>query len=139
MYIPCKCCWCNWYKGTTGTDNVLENENQRVKRETVIRQGRNYENFEEYIKICGAEQPREASRIEYIGDIYAVKENEDLPDEYSSLLVYSHYSGSSCGIDTWYKLAPTGKKSKIVENPFSSCMKEKILLNLIQCFMTGCV
>lgn len=27
-----------------------KNENQRVKRETVIRQGRNYENFEEYIK-----------------------------------------------------------------------------------------
>lgn len=80
---------------------------------------------EEYIKICGAEQPREANRIEYIGDIYAVKENEDLPDEYASLLVYSHYSGSSYGIDTWYKLAPTGKKSKIVENPFSSCMKEK--------------
>lgn len=79
----------------------------------------------EYLKICGVEQPREASGIEYIGDIYAVKENEAFPDEYASLLVYSHYSGISYGIDTWYKLAPTGKISKLVRNPFSSSMKEE--------------
>lgn len=31
----------------------------------------------------------------------------------------------SIGIDTWYKLAPTGKISKLVQNPFSSSMKEE--------------
>ena len=74
----------------------------------------------EYIKICDVEQPRDASKVEYIGDIYAVKENEGFPDEYASLLVYSHYSEILYGADTWYKLAPTGKISKLVQSPFYS-------------------
>ncbi|MDD6845888.1 MAG: hypothetical protein PUE32_10035, partial [Clostridia bacterium] len=42
--------------------------------------------------------------------ICLVKENKSIPDEYASLLVYDRYIGSSFGIDTWYKLAPTGKR-----------------------------
>lgn len=59
--------------------------------------------------ICRVAEARNASWYEYIGDIYAVKENAHIPDEYASLLVYSHYEGSSFGSDTWYKFEPTGK------------------------------
>lgn len=59
--------------------------------------------------ICRAAKARDASWYEYIGDIYTVKENTHIPDEYASLLLYRHYEGSSFGTDTWYKLEPTGK------------------------------
>lgn len=57
---------------------------------------------------------------EYIGDIYTVKENGSIPDEYASLLVYSHYEGSSFGVDTWYRLDPTGKVTELRLHPFNS-------------------
>lgn len=61
-----------------------------------------------------------ANWCEYIGDIYTVKENDSIPDEYASLLVYSHYEGSSFGVDTWYRLDPTGKVTKLELDPFNS-------------------
>lgn len=42
--------------------------------------------------------------------ICLVKENKSIPDEYTSLLVYDRYINSSFSVDTWYKLAPTGKR-----------------------------
>ena len=39
--------------------------------------------------------------------------------------MYSHYSGSTYGIDTGYKLPLIGKILKLVQNLFSSSMKEK--------------
>lgn len=63
----------------------------------------------EFIYICRAAETRNASWYEYIGDIYVVKDNAHIPDEYASLLVYSHYEGRSFGFDMWYKFGPTGK------------------------------
>lgn len=57
---------------------------------------------------------------EYIGDIYTVKGNDSIPDEYASLLVSCHYEGSSFGVDTWYRLDPTGKVTKLELHPFNS-------------------
>lgn len=54
---------------------------------------------------------------ECIGGIFTVKENGSIPDEYASLLVYSHFEGSSFGVDTWYKLDPTGKITSLKLHP----------------------
>lgn len=62
----------------------------------------------DYLNICGIP----AMSLFYVPftGICLVKENKSIPDEYASLLVYEGYSGSSCNVDTWYKLAPTGKR-----------------------------
>lgn len=62
---------------------------------------------DEYTYVCRADQL--IFSCESIGNIYAVKENAFIPDEYASLLIYTCYVGSSFCSDTWYKLAPTGK------------------------------
>lgn len=54
---------------------------------------------------------------ECIGGISTVKENGSIPDEYASLLVYSHFEGGSFGVDTWYKLDPTGKITSLKLHP----------------------
>ena len=59
--------------------------------------------------ICRAADPMNGRWFEYIGDIYAVKENDAVPDEYASLLVYCVCIGDSYGADTWYRLHPDGK------------------------------
>lgn len=73
-----------------------------------------------FIDVCRVTQSMNADWCEYIGDIYTVKENDSIPDEYASLLVYSHYEGSSFGADTWHKLDPTGKITKLELHPFDS-------------------
>ena len=59
--------------------------------------------------VCRVLQPVSADGCGYIGDIYAVRENDTVPDEAASLIVYSHYEGNSSGTDTWYRLAPDGR------------------------------
>lgn len=62
-----------------------------------------------YTYICRATQARSLYWSEYIGDIYAVKENDAVPDECASLLVYFVWTGDSHGVDTWYRFDPDGK------------------------------
>lgn len=77
-----------------------------------------------YTKVCSVTQSRSVMWCEYVGDIYTVKENEAIPDDYASLLVYTHYSGDSFSVDTWYKLEPTGKITTLRLHPFDSNMNE---------------
>lgn len=62
-----------------------------------------------YTSICRAANARNFSWSEKIESIYTVKEHDQIPDEYASLLVCMRYLGSSFSSDTWYKLEPTGK------------------------------
>lgn len=78
-----------------------------------------------YTNVCSIAQSRSVRWCEYVGDIYTVKENESIPDEYASLLVYTHFSGDSFGADTWYKLDPTGKITKLDLHPFNSNLDEE--------------
>ena len=66
-----------------------------------------------FIYICRAAQARNASWSEGIGSIYTVKESEAVPDEYSSLLVCNSFVGSSFSSNIWYKLAPTGRITRL--------------------------
>lgn len=59
--------------------------------------------------ICRAAEARNASWFESIGNIYTVKENVHIPDEYASLLLCFHWSGSSFSTKTWYKFEPMGR------------------------------
>lgn len=68
--------------------------------------------------VCRVLQPVPADGCGYIGDIYAVRENDTVPDEAASLIVYSHYEGSSSGTDTWYRLAPDGRITRSEKFPF---------------------
>lgn len=63
----------------------------------------------EYTYICRADSARSFSWSEKIESIYAVKEHDQIPDEYASLIVCMRYTGDSFSSDTWYKLEPTGK------------------------------
>ncbi|MCM1561272.1 MAG: hypothetical protein NC123_17280 [Butyrivibrio sp.] len=62
--------------------------------------------------ICRAADPMNGRWFEYIGDIYAVKEKEDIPDGCASLLVYSVFTSDFNGIDIWYRFEPDGKVYK---------------------------
>lgn len=62
-----------------------------------------------YTYICRAASARSLYWSEKIQSIYAVKEHDQIPDEYASLLVCMRFLGSSFSSDTWYKLEPTGK------------------------------
>lgn len=64
--------------------------------------------------ICRAADPMNGKWFEYIGDIYAVKENEDTPDERASLLVYFVFTSDFYGVDTWYRFAPDGELTTFV-------------------------
>ncbi len=59
--------------------------------------------------ICRATNDINGKWYEYIGDIYAVKEKDIVPDECASLLVYFVCIGDSHGGDTWYRFDPDGK------------------------------
>ncbi len=66
--------------------------------------------------ICRAADPMNGRWFEYIGDIYAVKENEDIPDECASLLIYSAFTSDFYGVDTWYRFEPDGEIIKYVSD-----------------------
>lgn len=59
--------------------------------------------------ICRAADPMNGKWFEYIGDIYAVKERDTVPDESASLLIYLAFSSDFYGVDTWYRFDPDGK------------------------------
>lgn len=80
----------------------------------------------EYICVCRIAQSVDSEWCEYIGDIYTVKENVSISDADASLLVYSHYESSSLGADTWFKLEPSGKVTKLQLHPFDSKQNEKL-------------
>ena len=63
--------------------------------------------------ICRAARSGNHTWSEDIEFICTVKEHALIPDEYASLLICRHYEGSSFGSDTWYKLDPTGKITKL--------------------------
>ncbi len=66
--------------------------------------------------ICRAADPMNGRWFEYIGDIYAVKETEDIPDECASLLVYFVFTSDFYGVDTWYRFEPDGGITKYVSD-----------------------
>ncbi len=66
--------------------------------------------------ICRAADPMNGRWFEYIGDIYAVKETEDIPDECASLLVYFVFTSDFYGVDTWYRFGPDGEITKYVSD-----------------------
>lgn len=65
--------------------------------------------YSRFLQICRTILSRGTGEYEYIGDIYAVKGDGGIPNEGASLLVYSHYESSISGMDTWYRLDPSGK------------------------------
>lgn len=65
--------------------------------------------------ICRATNPINSKWFEYIGDIYAVKENDVVPDECASLLVYFVCMEYSHGVDTWYRF-DTDRKIEIFDS-----------------------
>lgn len=89
---------------------VLSNELREKLRDTLEISARHISNSgSEYTYICRAADARNFNWSEKIESIYTVKEHDQIPDEYASLLVCMRYLGSSFSSDTWYKLEPTGK------------------------------
>ena len=70
--------------------------------------------------ICRAAEARTGRWKEHISAIYSAKESKFIPDEYASLLVCLAFVGDSHGVDTWYKLDPTGKITTLRLHPFDS-------------------
>lgn len=66
--------------------------------------------------ICRAADPMNGKWFEYIGDIYAVKERETVPDESASLLIYFVFASDFYGVDTWYRIDPEGKITTFVSD-----------------------
>ena len=66
--------------------------------------------------ICRASDPMNGKWFEYIGDIYVVKENDAVPDESASLLIYFVFTSDFCGADTWYRFDPDGKIATFVSD-----------------------
>lgn len=74
--------------------------------------------------ICRAAEASNGRWKEYISAIYSAKESEFIPHEYASLLVCLAFGGDSHGVDTWYKLDPTGKITTLRLHPFDSNQNE---------------
>lgn len=55
---------------------------------------------------------------EHIGYIGTVKENASLSDENAFLFVLNKYVGSSFGVESWYKLDPSGVITKFTLHPY---------------------
>ncbi len=70
--------------------------------------------------ICRAAEASSGRWTEHISAIYSVKESKFIPDEYASLLVCLTFTGDSHGVDTWYKLDPTGKITTLRLHPYDS-------------------
>ena len=68
------------------------------------------------IYICRAARAMDFRWSEYIGGIYVAKEHELVPDEYASLFVCLTFTGSSHSFDTWYKLDPIGRTTRLENN-----------------------
>lgn len=66
--------------------------------------------------ICRAADPMNGKWFEYIGDIYAVKERDTVPDESASLLIYLAFSSDFYGVDTWYRFDPEGAITTFVSD-----------------------
>lgn len=69
--------------------------------------------------ICSIDAEWHISYSEYVKDICTIKENKTVSDECDSLLIYIVYTGSSFGVDTWYRLDPDGKITRFIDHPFS--------------------
>ena len=69
---------------------------------------RNSKRDKPFTYICRAADPINGKWFEYIGDIYAVKEMDIVPDESASLLIYFVFSSDFYGVDTWYRFDPDG-------------------------------
>lgn len=78
-----------------------------------------------YTYICRAADPINGKWFEYIGDIYAVKERDTVPDESASLLIYFVFTSDFYGVDTWYKLDPDGKITRFIDHPFSQNVRQE--------------
>ncbi len=70
----------------------------------------------QFTYICRAADPVNGKWFEYIGDIYAVKERDNVPDEYASLLIYFVFTSDFYGVDTWYRFAPDGEITTFVSD-----------------------
>jgi hypothetical protein len=74
----------------------------------------------QFTYICRAAEASSGRWKEHISAIYSVKESKFIPDGYASLLVCLAFTGDSHGVDTWYKLDPTGKITTLRLHPFDS-------------------
>lgn len=74
----------------------------------------------QFTYICRAAEASSGRWKEHISAIYSVKESKFIPDEYASLLACLAFTGDSYGVDTWYKLDPTGKITTLRLHPFDS-------------------
>lgn len=70
--------------------------------------------------ICRASDPVNGRWFEYIGDIYAVKERDTVPDEKASLLIYFVFTSDFYGVDTWYQFDPDGNVRSFSHGPFNT-------------------
>lgn len=91
-------------------------ENLHIVHEISAKHDMNPDNV--FSCVCSAVQYMSSGCCEYIGDIYEVKRSDSTLDEFASLLVYSHCEGGLFGIDTWYKLDPSGNVTKFELSPF---------------------
>ncbi len=70
--------------------------------------------------ICRASDPVNGKWFEYIGDIYAVKERDTVPDEKASLLIYFVFTSDFYGVDTWYQFDSDGNERSFSHGPFNT-------------------
>lgn len=90
----------------------------RITNEISAKHNSNPNNRFSYI--CRAAQSIHYSWSEQIKAVYTAKEHNLIPDEYASLFVCNTYVGDSFCADSWYKLDPTGKITKLELHPFDS-------------------
>lgn len=97
----------SWKKTGTYREHFPSWKNKlRITQEISARHNSNPD--KPFTYICRASNPINGTWYEYIGDIYTVKENDNVPDSGASLLIYFVFISDLYGIDTWYRFDPDG-------------------------------
>lgn len=64
-------------------------------------------------------------------------DHDSVPDEATSLIVYSHHGGRASGADVWYQFTASGRVTKSEEFPNGSPTTELSSIGLIWLFGGG--
>lgn len=103
----------SWGSSSVFADHIpLWRDKLRITHEISARH--NSDRNMPFTYICRAADPMNGKWFEYIGDIYAVKARDTVPDESASLLIYLAFSSDFYGVDTWYRFDPEGEITTFV-------------------------
>lgn len=109
----------SWGSSSVFADHIpLWRDKLRITHEISAKY--NFNHDMPFTYICRASDPVNGKWFEYIGDIYAVKERDTVPDENASLLIYFVFTSDFYGVDTWYQFDPDGNVRSFSHGPFNT-------------------